>query len=290
MTNFEELTPEELNQLLALVPVDESMEKFENTLREHIPQCEEAFQSEGYEISLQLIELGIIDNPHLAVPAQNQLVRLQNENASPLVLVIPIDDKFPLETNRFSELFSKPFGKFTVISQDTLQDHSTVEWHLIGDTSKWIEAKFEAEYNSNYVSFRIMWPYLPTSSPINQSKGESHMSEQPPQNNEPSIQRAQFSSFDQVKPSGENKTNLDMLLDIPLNVTVELGRTRKTVKEILEISQGSIIELDKLAGEPVDILVNQKLIAVGEVVVIDEQFGIRVTDISSQADRLAKLR
>ncbi len=81
-----------------------------------------------------------------------------------------------------------------------------------------------------------------------------------------------------------------MLLDIPLQVTVELGRTKRSVKEILELSCGSIIELDKLAGEPVDILVNNRLIAKGEVVVIDENFGVRITDILSQAERLNNLR
>src|SRR5690606_36334999 len=87
-----------------------------------------------------------------------------------------------------------------------------------------------------------------------------------------------------------DETNLGLLLDIPLKVTVELGRTKKVIKEILEFSQGSIIELDKLAGEPVDILVNNKLIAKGEVVVIDENFGVRVTDIVSQMDRIQKLQ
>lgn len=81
-----------------------------------------------------------------------------------------------------------------------------------------------------------------------------------------------------------------MLLDIPLQVTVELGRTKRSVQDILNLSSGSIIELDKLAGEPVDILVNNKLIAKGEVVVIDENFGVRVTDIISQSDRLKNLR
>lgn len=85
-------------------------------------------------------------------------------------------------------------------------------------------------------------------------------------------------------------TNLNLLLDIPLKVTVELGRTQKQIKDILELSQGSIIELDKLAGEPVDILVNNKLIAKGEVVVIDENFGVRVTDIVSQWDRVQKIQ
>ena len=81
-----------------------------------------------------------------------------------------------------------------------------------------------------------------------------------------------------------------MLLDIPLQVAVELGRTKRSVKEILELSGGSIIEIDKLAGEPVDILVNNRLIAKGEVVVIDENFGVRITDILSQAERLNNLR
>lgn len=104
------------------------------------------------------------------------------------------------------------------------------------------------------------------------------------------IQPAAFSSFEPPNLTQTESQNLSMLLDIPLQVTVELGRTKRSIKEILEFTQGSIIELDKLAGEPVDILVNQKLIAKGEVVVIDENFGVRVTDIVSQEDRLNKLR
>jgi flagellar motor switch protein FliN len=107
----------------------------------------------------------------------------------------------------------------------------------------------------------------------------------------PNVQPASFSNFEQYPPLQQSESkNLDMLLDIPLQVTVELGRTRRSVKEILELSAGSIIELDKLAGEPVDILVNNRLIAKGEVVVIDENFGVRVTDIISQSDRIKKLR
>lgn len=104
------------------------------------------------------------------------------------------------------------------------------------------------------------------------------------------IQPVQFSSFDDSPAANTEPNNLNMLMDIPLQVTVELGRTKRTVKEILGVSQGSIIELDKLAGEPVDILVNDKLIAVGEVVVIDENFGVRVTDILSTEERISKLR
>jgi flagellar motor switch protein FliN/FliY len=104
------------------------------------------------------------------------------------------------------------------------------------------------------------------------------------------VQPAVFSNFETTAVEEAEPNNLNMLLDIPLQVTVELGRTKRSVKDILELSTGSIIELDKLAGEPVDILVNNKLIAQGEVVVIDESFGVRVTDIVSQTDRIRKLR
>ncbi len=106
---------------------------------------------------------------------------------------------------------------------------------------------------------------------------------------ESTVQTASFSEFEQAELSQQGQRNLDMLLDIPLKVTVELGRTKQTVEEILDLSPGSIVELDKLAGEPVDVLVNNKLIAKGEVVVIDENFGVRITDIVSQKDRLSKL-
>lgn len=115
------------------------------------------------------------------------------------------------------------------------------------------------------------------------------MPQQPPQ--QPvNVQQAQFTSFEAASITQAEARNLNMLLDIPLQVAVELGRTKRSVKEILELSGGSIIELDKLAGEPVDILVNNRLIAKGEVVVIDENFGVRITDILSQAERLNNLR
>ncbi len=109
----------------------------------------------------------------------------------------------------------------------------------------------------------------------------------PPNRN---VQAAQFSDLSGFGAAHTDNTNLNLLLDIPLKVTVELGRTQKQIKDILELSQGSIVELDKLAGEPVDILVNNKLIAKGEVVVIDENFGVRVTDIVSPWDRIQKLQ
>jgi flagellar motor switch protein FliN/FliY len=126
--------------------------------------------------------------------------------------------------------------------------------------------------------------------PMQQPQRSQHMGTRLQGMEQPNIQPAIFSNFEQSHPQATETKNLDMLLDIPLQVTVELGSTKKSVKEILEVSAGSIIELDKLAGEPVDILVNNRLVAQGEVVVIDENFGVRVTDIISQSDRLKKLR
>ncbi|NYF24239.1 flagellar motor switch protein FliN/FliY [Sporosarcina sp. JAI121] len=111
-----------------------------------------------------------------------------------------------------------------------------------------------------------------------------------PQQPQVQVQQAQFASFESPTLNQSEANNLNMLLDIPLQVTVELGRTNRSVKEILEMSSGSIIELDKLAGEPVDILVNNRHIAKGEVVVIDENFGVRITDILSRTERLNNLR
>jgi flagellar motor switch protein FliN/FliY len=83
--------------------------------------------------------------------------------------------------------------------------------------------------------------------------------------------------------------NLDLIVDIPVRITVELGRTRKTIGEVLALGPGSVVELNKMAGEPVDVLVNGKLIARGEVVVIDESFGIRVTEVVSKAERIRSM-
>ena len=84
--------------------------------------------------------------------------------------------------------------------------------------------------------------------------------------------------------------NLDFILDIPLKVTVELGRTSVVIKDLLQLGQGSVLELDKLAGEQLEILVNGKLVAKGEVVVVNEKFGIRLTDIISPVERIETLK
>ncbi len=89
--------------------------------------------------------------------------------------------------------------------------------------------------------------------------------------------------------SGSSEKNLSLLLDVPLRVTVELGRTEMSIREVLSLGPGSVVELSKVAGEVVDILVNGKLIAHGEVVVIDDMFGVRVTDIVPPAARVRSL-
>lgn len=83
--------------------------------------------------------------------------------------------------------------------------------------------------------------------------------------------------------------NFDLLLDIPLEVTVELGRTRLALRELLGLSAGAVVELGKLAGEPLDVLVNGKLVARGECVMVNDKFGVRLTDIVSRSERLARL-
>ncbi len=84
--------------------------------------------------------------------------------------------------------------------------------------------------------------------------------------------------------------NLDVILDVPVTVSLEIGRTRMSIRNLLQLTQGSVVELDRLAGEPMDVLVNGTLIAHGEVVVVNDKFGIRLTDVISPAERLRKLR
>lgn len=99
------------------------------------------------------------------------------------------------------------------------------------------------------------------------------------------VQQAQFQNFD-MNSLYQQKDNIDLIMDVALEVTVELGRTHKSIKDILEFTPGTIIELNKLSGEPIDILVNGKILAKGEVVVIDENFGIRITEIIKQSGHI----
>jgi flagellar motor switch protein FliN/FliY len=90
--------------------------------------------------------------------------------------------------------------------------------------------------------------------------------------------------------ASESSRRLDMLLDVPLEVNVELGRTRMTIQDLLQLGPGSVIELDKVAGEALDILVNGRLVARGEAVVVNDKFGVRITDIVSPQERIQRLR
>jgi flagellar motor switch protein FliN/FliY len=93
------------------------------------------------------------------------------------------------------------------------------------------------------------------------------------------VQPAQFTPFSGEFPAQFAKENIDLIMDVPLEVTVELGRTSKSISEILDFAPGTIIELNRIAGEPIDVLVNGKYVAKGEVVVIEESFGVRITEI-----------
>jgi flagellar motor switch protein FliN len=100
--------------------------------------------------------------------------------------------------------------------------------------------------------------------------------------------KVNFTELEERGHAGSAK-EFDFILDIPLEVTVEMGRTRMLINDLLQIGQGSVIELNRMAGEPLDILINNKLIARGEVVVVNEKFGIRITDIVSPLERVKRL-
>jgi flagellar motor switch protein FliN/FliY len=95
---------------------------------------------------------------------------------------------------------------------------------------------------------------------------------------------------EKIKGEPDHSRRLELLLDVPLELSVELGRTRMSIQDLLSLGPGSVVELDKIAGEPLDILVNNRLVARGEVVVVNDKFGVRITDIVSPSERIAKLR
>lgn len=104
---------------------------------------------------------------------------------------------------------------------------------------------------------------------------------------------AQVAEFDQVQDESQpaaGDVNLEVILDVPVTLSMEVGRTRVPIRNLLQLNQGSVVELDRAAGEPLDVFVNGTLIAHGEVVVVNERFGIRLTDVVSPAERLRKLK
>jgi len=105
------------------------------------------------------------------------------------------------------------------------------------------------------------------------------------------VQRAPLQQLrDDGVPMHSEDVNLDVILDIPVTISMEIGRTRINIRNLLQLNQGSVVELDRLAGEPLDVLVNGTLIAHGEVVVVNEKYGIRLTDVISPAERVKKLK
>ncbi|MBC6907114.1 flagellar motor switch protein FliN [Saccharophagus sp. K07] len=108
--------------------------------------------------------------------------------------------------------------------------------------------------------------------------------------NQPAAQQVELDEFAPTDNSGAPRPDLDVILDIPVTISMEVGRTPITIRNLLQLNQGSVIELDRLAGEPLDVLVNGTLIAHGEVVVVNEKFGIRMTDVISPSERIKKLR
>ncbi len=103
------------------------------------------------------------------------------------------------------------------------------------------------------------------------------------------VKKLEFASFDESDKTAEPPKNLDFILDIPLTISVELGRAKMVINDMLQLGQGSVLELTKLAGEPLDVYVNGKLMARGEVVLVNDKFGVRLTDIISPVERIKKL-
>ncbi|MEE9494474.1 MAG: flagellar motor switch protein FliN [Gammaproteobacteria bacterium] len=110
---------------------------------------------------------------------------------------------------------------------------------------------------------------------------------------EDSVLQPEQAAFDELSEAGlealGDDQNLDVILDIPVTISMEIGRTNVSIRNLLQLNQGSVVELDRLAGEPMDVLVNGTLVAHGEVVVVNEKFGIRLTDVVSAAERVKRL-
>jgi flagellar motor switch protein FliN/FliY len=173
----------------------------------------------------------------------------------------------PQATNIPKATVALPEGAFTVASYKvSIAGAEETVWEVFGNTA------------AGAISAALATPPAPPAPPPAREPSGGGRSQ-------PSMQSVQFPTLG-ASMSSKEQGNISLLMDVSMEMTVELGRTRKQIKEILAMGEGTIIELDKLAGEPVDILVNHKLIAHGEVVVIDENFGVRVTTIVSPAERM----
>ncbi len=109
-------------------------------------------------------------------------------------------------------------------------------------------------------------------------------------NEQAESEAAGFDKLEDDAIASDDEINLDVILDVPVDISMEIGRTKLSIRHLLKLNQGSVIELDRLAGEPMDVLVNGTLIAHGEVVVVNDKFGIRLTDVISPVERIKKLK
>ncbi|MHA7815435.1 MAG: flagellar motor switch protein FliN [Pseudohaliea sp.] len=103
-------------------------------------------------------------------------------------------------------------------------------------------------------------------------------------------EKAQFDNLEKGAEPAEGDVNLDLIVDVPVTLSMEVGRTAISIRNLLQLNQGSVVELDRVAGEPLDVFVNGTLVAHGEVVVVNEKFGIRLTDVISPSERIKKLQ
>jgi flagellar motor switch protein FliN/FliY len=146
-------------------------------------------------------------------------------------------------------------------------------------------SEMEEQKNTEELSANDIKEKLMDTPDLSAGNGHGERREAPADQKEVKIQPVTLKDFEETS-SSTGRENINLILDVPLNVTVELGRTKKQIREILQFGVGTIVELDKLAGEPVELMVNGKFIAKGEVVVIDENFGVRITDIVHPSKRI----
>jgi len=193
-------------------------------------------------------------------------------------------------TNQFlssiaTQLSSKIGGNIGTTPADVSIAESPAELHIPQMNPVKITYDFNIEGASSFKIYHMMDANI-----VNGIASQGQSQQQQSKQSQPmtDMSSVKFPQLDAGTVQG-NFGDITLLLDVPMTLTVELGRTSRLVQEILSLGEGSIIELDKLAGEPVDLLVNGKLIAKGEVVVIDENFGVRVTDIVSPDERLLRI-
>ena len=199
------------------------------------------------------------------IPEEEAIVRVSFRMTIGNLVDSNIMQILPVETAK--KIVSIMIGKEDENSDASKQNYSTVNNEISVES-----------YNKSYEEVYE----------VNQPVSEKTIIETPQPQVE--VHKASFEPLVESKSSGVSNKNIDLILDVPLDISVVLGRTKKSIKDILNFSTGSLIELDKLAEEPVEVLVNGKTIALGEVVVVDENFSVRITNIVSNTERINSLK